>query len=108
MRDLRYYQLGPGVVQISWQPPEQPNGIINGYELTYQLQSKGMCSGTAEGRQIINIESGSTTQYQLEGVPPHSRYMITVAARTNTVGPPERIEVMNCLLKSRNNQTNVR
>ncbi len=40
VRDLRYYQLGPNVIQVQWVAPDQPNGQISGYELTYKLMSK--------------------------------------------------------------------
>lgn len=37
--DLQFYPSADAV-QISWRPPQNPNGQIMGYEVTYQLLSK--------------------------------------------------------------------
>lgn len=37
--DLQVYPSSDAV-QISWLPPQSPNGQITGYEVTYQLLSK--------------------------------------------------------------------
>ncbi|CAD5222389.1 unnamed protein product [Bursaphelenchus xylophilus] len=70
-------------IQLSWRPPQNPNGQIVGYEVTYQLVNKGMCENSAGTVQTV-MSQGPT--YRISGLQPHSKYRIGVAARTNIAG----------------------
>jgi hypothetical protein len=41
----------------------------------------------------VNVRGADTTSYQLEGLHPHSSYVVTVAAKTNTVGQPQKLDI---------------
>ena len=32
---LRAELIGNNTVQLTWEPPESPNGVIDGYQITY-------------------------------------------------------------------------
>uniref|UniRef100_A0AC34QKY1 Fibronectin type-III domain-containing protein n=1 Tax=Panagrolaimus sp. JU765 TaxID=591449 RepID=A0AC34QKY1_9BILA len=84
--DLIVYSTSPESVQLTWRPPQNPNGVISGYEITYQLISKGMCDNTPE--QPVTITS-QQPGYTITGLKSHSKYRIGVAARTTS--PGERV-----------------
>ena len=67
----------PGVVlvNISWNPPSERNGIIVVYEL-----------GFAIGGTILNNRNTSDTQYTLRDLPPSSFIAIVVRAYS-VIGP---------------------
>ena len=52
-----------------------------------------MCRDTEADKVTVNVADPAATSYQLEGLAPHSSYVVTVAARTNTVGQPQRLEI---------------
>uniref|UniRef100_A0A7E4VM27 Fibronectin type III domain protein n=1 Tax=Panagrellus redivivus TaxID=6233 RepID=A0A7E4VM27_PANRE len=81
--DLIVYPLSAEAVQLSWRPPQNPNGVISGYEITYQVISKGMCENAPEAPITITSEQPS---YTITGLKPHSKYRIGVAARTALAG----------------------
>ncbi|KAK0418386.1 hypothetical protein QR680_013533 [Steinernema hermaphroditum] len=81
--DLRVYPTSGDAVQLSWRPPVNPNGQITGYEITYQLISRGMCESTPD--RPITVSS-DRTGFTLQGLYPHSKYRIGVAAKTSIAG----------------------
>uniref|UniRef100_A0A914RPS7 Fibronectin type-III domain-containing protein n=1 Tax=Parascaris equorum TaxID=6256 RepID=A0A914RPS7_PAREQ len=93
--DFRIYPMSPDSLQLSWRQPQNPNGQITGYEITYQLLSKGMCDQTPERAITVSSERPSFT---LQGLSPHSHYRVSVAAKTNIAGP----SVKNPLIQSTN------
>ncbi|VDN03313.1 unnamed protein product [Thelazia callipaeda] len=84
--DFRIYSQSSDTLQLSWRQPKNPNGRITGYEITYQLLSKGMCGQISEKPVTITTETPSFT---LKSLSSHSKYLISVAAKTNIAG--ERI-----------------
>ncbi|VDM82623.1 unnamed protein product, partial [Strongylus vulgaris] len=41
--DLTAIPTGPTSIEVSWRPPINPNGVITGYTLVYNLKSMGEC-----------------------------------------------------------------
>ncbi|ETN71312.1 fibronectin type III domain protein [Necator americanus] len=41
--DLNAIPTGPTSIEVSWRPPVNPNGVITGYTLVYNLKSMGEC-----------------------------------------------------------------
>ncbi|KAI6201513.1 hypothetical protein M3Y96_00850200 [Aphelenchoides besseyi] len=80
--ELQIYPTADSV-QLSWRPPQNPNGQITGYEVTYQLVSRGMCDNVPDAVQTV-MSSGPG--YTLSGLKPHSKYRIGVAAKTQIAG----------------------
>ena len=58
---------------ISWQPPNDPNGIINGYQVSYTPHGKEGC---------LHDVVGDTTSTELIYLKPHTEYTIRVRAKT--------------------------
>ncbi|CAG9530835.1 unnamed protein product [Cercopithifilaria johnstoni] len=81
--DLRIYSQLSDTLQLSWRQPQNPYGQITGYEVTYQLLSKGMCDQVKEKPVTVTSDRPSFT---LRGLLPHSKYRISVAAKTNIAG----------------------
>ncbi|VDN93409.1 unnamed protein product [Brugia pahangi] len=88
--DLRIYPQSSDTLQLSWRQPQNPYGQITGYEVTYQLLSKGMCDQVTERPITVTSDKPSFT---LQGLLPHSKYRISVAAKTNIAGKPVSQEV---------------
>lgn len=70
-------------IQLSWRPPQNPNGHVSNYEITYQLLSRGMCDNQPDRLITVNSDRPS---YTLSNLQPHSKYQIGVAARTTIAG----------------------
>ncbi|XP_032055824.1 protein sidekick-2 [Aythya fuligula] len=63
-------------VQLIWQPPAAPNGIILAYQLTHRLNT------TAANAAAVEVLSPSTRQYTATGLQPESTYLFRIAAQT--------------------------
>uniref|UniRef100_A0A7N8X6Q4 receptor protein-tyrosine kinase n=1 Tax=Mastacembelus armatus TaxID=205130 RepID=A0A7N8X6Q4_9TELE len=60
---------------LSWQPPEQPNGIILDYEIRYYDKVEW-------GDKCLNAVCSETPSVVLEGLRPGTGYVVQVRART--------------------------
>ena len=76
------YAMGPTAINIVWNPPTIPNGIITVYEIRYR-------ESTSTGP--YNITNTTNTQYSnvsIVGLIPNTSYTIGVRAYTS-IGPGE-------------------
>ncbi|XP_054428409.1 protein sidekick-1 [Pteronotus mesoamericanus] len=63
-------------VRIVWQPPEQPNGIILGYQIAYRLAS-------SSPNTFTTVEVGATVrQFTATELAPESAYLFRLSAKT--------------------------
>nr|XP_006112957.1 protein sidekick-1 isoform X1 [Pelodiscus sinensis]XP_006112958.1 protein sidekick-1 isoform X1 [Pelodiscus sinensis]XP_025034766.1 protein sidekick-1 isoform X1 [Pelodiscus sinensis]XP_025034772.1 protein sidekick-1 isoform X1 [Pelodiscus sinensis]XP_025034774.1 protein sidekick-1 isoform X1 [Pelodiscus sinensis]XP_025034776.1 protein sidekick-1 isoform X1 [Pelodiscus sinensis] len=63
-------------VRIVWQPPEEPNGIILGYQIAYRL-------ATSSPNTFTTVEVGSTVrQFMATDLSPESAYIFRTSAKT--------------------------
>ena len=76
--DLLYART-PTAINIVWNPPTIPNGIITVYEIRYR-------ESTSTGP--YNITNTTNTQYSIVGLIPNTSYTIGVRAYTS-IGPGE-------------------
>ena len=89
-----YYTVEPGVVSsliqggtdiqminITWQVPTEPNGVIIMYEIRYRESNKNV---------PYNMTNTTNTQYNIGELHSYTNYTIGVRAYTN-VGPGEWI-----------------
>ncbi|XP_035198393.1 protein sidekick-2 isoform X2 [Oxyura jamaicensis] len=63
-------------VQLIWQPPTAPNGIILAYQLTHRLNT------TAANAAAVEVLGPSTRQYTATGLQPEATYLFRIAAQT--------------------------
>ena len=73
------YAREPTAINIVWNPPTIPNGIITVYEIRYR-------ESTSTGP--YNITNTTNTQYSIVGLIPNTSYTIGVRAYTS-IGPGE-------------------
>ena len=73
------YAREPTAINIVWNPPTIPNGIIRVYEIRYR-------ESTSTGP--YNITNTTNTQYSIVGLIPNTSYIIGVRAYTS-IGPGE-------------------
>lgn len=79
---------GPSTAEITWNPPTQPNGEIDGYVVVYVPVSDGPCGVKLAGSQAatqMKTVRGETAE--LSGLHPGTRYMVRVRAKN---GYPEQ------------------
>ncbi|XP_007941083.1 protein sidekick-1 [Orycteropus afer afer] len=63
-------------VQIVWQPPEEPNGVILGYQIAYRL-------ATSSPNTFTTVEVGATVrQFTATELAPESAYIFRLSAKT--------------------------
>ncbi|RMC17644.1 hypothetical protein DUI87_05308 [Hirundo rustica rustica] len=63
-------------VRIVWQPPEEPNGVILGYQVAYRLAS-------SSPNKFTTVEVGSTVrQFTATDLSPESAYIFRTSAKT--------------------------
>ncbi|XP_012937506.1 protein sidekick-2 [Aplysia californica] len=80
VRDLRLQARGVAYVLLKWKPPQQPNGLITGYDIAYQPVS-GVQLGQA--RPLLpHINDPSVLGARITGLRPGHRYRFIVWART--------------------------
>ncbi|KJH44141.1 fibronectin type III domain protein [Dictyocaulus viviparus] len=86
--DLTATPTGPTSVEVTWRPPNEPNGVIAGYTLVYNLKSIGECGPRSS--TPIHKHVRSETQV-LEGLLPDSTYEVHVIAHTSMAGPQSKV-----------------
>ncbi|XP_062971405.1 neurofascin isoform X5 [Cynocephalus volans] len=84
-RRLRVRQPNLETVNLEWDHPEHPNGILIGYTLKYVA-----FNGTKVGKQIVENFSPNQTKFTMQRADPVSRYRFTLSARTQ-VGSGEAV-----------------
>ena len=69
-----YTNLSSTAIEVTWLLPEDPNGVIENYELVYtELATASM----------ITIQNIPGTSYNLTGLKPYQQYSIMVFALTD-------------------------
>ncbi|XP_049687622.1 neurofascin isoform X13 [Accipiter gentilis] len=84
-RYLRIRQPNLESINLEWDHPEHPNGILTGYSLRYQA-----FNGSRTGRTLVENFSPNQTRFTLQRTDPISRYRFFLRARTQ-VGEGETI-----------------
>uniref|UniRef100_A0A8C3PTD1 Neural cell adhesion molecule L1 n=1 Tax=Calidris pygmaea TaxID=425635 RepID=A0A8C3PTD1_9CHAR len=84
-RYLRIRQPNLETINLEWDHPEHPNGVLTGYNLRYQA-----FNGTKTGRTLVENFSPNQTKFTLQRTDPISRYRFFLRARTQ-VGDGEAI-----------------
>ncbi|XP_012513288.1 PREDICTED: neurofascin isoform X2 [Propithecus coquereli] len=84
-RRLRVRQPNLETINLEWDHPEHPNGILTGYTLRYVA-----FNGTKVGKQIVENFSPNQTKFTVQRADPVSRYRFTLSARTQ-VGSGEAV-----------------
>ncbi|XP_030876806.1 neurofascin-like, partial [Leptonychotes weddellii] len=84
-RRFRVRQPNLETINLEWDHPEHPNGILTGYTLKYVA-----FNGTKLGKQIVENFSPNQTKFTVQRADPVSRYRFTLSARTQ-VGSGEAV-----------------
>nr|KAF6413822.1 neurofascin [Molossus molossus] len=84
-RRFRVRQPNPQTINLEWDHPEHPNGILTGYSLRYVP-----FNGTKVGKQMVENFSPNQTKFTVQRADPVSRYRFTLSARTQ-VGSGEAV-----------------
>ncbi|XP_054251726.1 neurofascin isoform X9 [Indicator indicator] len=84
-RYLRIRQPNLESINLEWDHPEHPNGVLTGYNLRYQA-----FNGSKTGRTLVENLSPNQTRFTLQRTDPISRYRFFLRARTQ-VGEGETI-----------------
>ncbi|XP_009645234.1 neurofascin isoform X1 [Egretta garzetta] len=84
-RYLRIRQPNLESINLEWDHPEHPNGVLTGYSLRYQA-----FNGSKTGRTLVETFSPNQTRFTLQRTDPISRYRFFLRARTQ-VGEGETI-----------------
>uniref|UniRef100_A0A7N4V007 Neurofascin n=1 Tax=Sarcophilus harrisii TaxID=9305 RepID=A0A7N4V007_SARHA len=82
-RRFRVRQPNLETINLEWDHPEHPNGILTGYNLKYLA-----FNGTKTGKAVIETFSPNQTKFSIQRADPVSRYRFSLSARTQ-VGPGE-------------------
>ncbi|XP_072504174.1 neurofascin isoform X4 [Notamacropus eugenii] len=82
-RRFRVRQPNLETINLEWDHPEHPNGILTGYNLRYLA-----FNGTKTGKAVIETFSPNQTKFSIQRADPVSRYRFSLSARTQ-VGPGE-------------------
>ncbi|XP_007523205.2 neurofascin isoform X13 [Erinaceus europaeus] len=76
-RRFRVRQPNLEMINLEWDHPEHPNGIVTGYTLRYVP-----FNGTKVGKQMVENFSPNQTKFTVQRADPVSRYRFTLSART--------------------------
>ncbi|XP_027726964.1 neurofascin isoform X2 [Vombatus ursinus] len=82
-RRFRVRQPNLETINLEWDHPEHPNGILTGYNLRYLA-----FNGTKTGKAVVETFSPNQTKFSIQRADPISRYRFSLSARTQ-VGPGE-------------------
>ncbi|KAK0169185.1 hypothetical protein PV327_011727, partial [Microctonus hyperodae] len=94
VRKLKINNVTSSEVSVSWLPPEEPNGIIYGYELIiWALRHVGCQQSESIGflyRHPYNIDNQSRS-YEIFDLVPYVNYKLTILAYHNRRGEENSI-----------------
>lgn len=76
-RRFRVRQPNLETINLEWDHPEHPNGILIGYTLRYVP-----FNGTKLGKQMVENFSPNQTKFSVQRADPVSRYRFSLSART--------------------------
>ncbi|KFP83436.1 Neurofascin, partial [Apaloderma vittatum] len=76
-RYLRIRQPNLESINLEWDHPEHPNGVLTGYNLRYQA-----FNGSKVGRTLVENFSPNQTKFTVQRTDPISRYRFFLRART--------------------------
>ncbi|XP_064476293.1 receptor-type tyrosine-protein phosphatase F-like [Ornithodoros turicata] len=82
-------QIHPRSAIIGWLPPNEPNGILRNYGITYQAERllAPQCYKSGKGQMnSINVTYGAQ-QITLTGLKPYAQYVFVIRAFTIKAGP---------------------
>ncbi|XP_022162397.1 neuroglian-like isoform X2 [Myzus persicae] len=83
-------QWGSSAILLSWQPPDEPNGVLTGYEISYESMTQ---QGVGERAKRPSITNPKQTSAKLASLKPSTNYRIYIQAATKAgVGEPFFIE----------------
>ena len=69
-------------IRLTWNPPQEPNGVITAYEVTYRVNSSSL--------NTVNITSGISAVFTLELAPNSTVSDISVRAYSG-MGPGDSV-----------------
>uniref|UniRef100_A0A8C3LCL7 Neurofascin n=1 Tax=Chrysolophus pictus TaxID=9089 RepID=A0A8C3LCL7_CHRPC len=98
-RYLRIRQPNLESINLEWDHPEHPNGVLTGYNLRYQA-----FNGSKTGRTLVENFSPNQTRFTVQRTDPISRYRFFLRARTQ-VGDGEVIVEESPALLNEGNKT---
>ncbi|KAF0760773.1 neuroglian-like isoform X1 [Aphis craccivora] len=83
-------QWGSFAILLSWQPPDEANGLLTGYEISYESMTE---RGAGERTRHPSITNSKQTTAKLTSLKPSTNYRIYIKATTKVgVGEPFFIE----------------
>ncbi|NWI74581.1 NFASC protein, partial [Dryoscopus gambensis] len=101
-RYLRIRQPNLEVINLEWDHPEHPNGIITGYTLRYHPCTlpclPSAVNGSRSGRVVVENLSPNQTRFTVQRSDPISRYHFVLRARTQVGEGPPLVEESPALL----------
>uniref|UniRef100_A0A6I8NEA1 Neurofascin n=1 Tax=Ornithorhynchus anatinus TaxID=9258 RepID=A0A6I8NEA1_ORNAN len=83
-RNFRVRQPNLQTINLEWDQPEHPNGILTGYHLKYLA-----FNGSKTGKPLVESFSPNQTKFSITRADPVSRYRFTLSAKTQVgLGEP--------------------
>ncbi|KFW10233.1 Neurofascin, partial [Eurypyga helias] len=101
-RYLRIRQPNLESINLEWDQPEHPNGVLTGYSLRYQA-----FNGSRTGRTLVENFSPNQTRFTLQRTDPISRYRFFLRARTQVGEGETLVEESPALLNEATNGSSI-
>lgn len=95
MHGVETGQWGSSAILLSWQPPEQPNGVLTGYEISYESMTK---EGVGEKTQRPIIKNPQQTTAKLASLKPATNYRIYIRATTKAGSGELYVYILLCVV----------
>ncbi|XP_065315901.1 neuroglian-like [Gordionus sp. m RMFG-2023] len=91
VENFRAYALGSNALQLRWEAPSEPNGILTGYHISY---SKVINTGISPAQELPAITDPKTLEAKIPGLETDTKYRVEIAATTQAgMGKPDLREV---------------
>uniref|UniRef100_A0A8C2YCT4 Neurofascin n=1 Tax=Coturnix japonica TaxID=93934 RepID=A0A8C2YCT4_COTJA len=101
-RYLRIRQPNLESINLEWDHPEHPNGVLTGYSLRYQA-----FNGSKTGRTLVETFSPNQTRFTVQRTDPISRYRFFLRARTQVGDGEAIVEESPALLNEATNGSSI-
>uniref|UniRef100_A0A669QCQ4 Neurofascin n=1 Tax=Phasianus colchicus TaxID=9054 RepID=A0A669QCQ4_PHACC len=101
-RYLRIRQPNLESINLEWDHPEHPNGVLTGYNLRYQA-----FNGSKTGRTLVENFSPNQTRFTVQRTDPISRYRFFLRARTQVGDGEVIVEESPALLNEATNGSSI-
>ncbi|XP_028413458.1 titin-like isoform X2 [Dendronephthya gigantea] len=87
--NVKIISVSSSQLNITWQPPADPNGVITGYYITWRMIKNDLNQSVSVLTRISSALSAKTRMHSIQNLEPYSVYNLSLNAQTRIGNGPQ-------------------